>query len=86
MLTDGTKLSGDVAFLTVGGQPNTRFLNGLGILDANGAIKVSQERLPIAAKISAKHTEGIVGHAMCGGSNVLEQLELTLGGQGHKFV
>ena len=41
MLTDGTTLSADVTFLTIGGQPNTRFLNGLGILDANGAIEVN---------------------------------------------
>ena len=40
VLTDGSQLTADLTFFTIGGQPNTRFLNGLGILDASGAIKV----------------------------------------------
>ena len=57
VLTDGTTLSGDVVFLTVGGQPNTRFLNGLGILDANGYIKVCRELSSICCR-DISHTEG----------------------------
>ncbi len=41
VLTDGSQLTADVTFYTIGGQPNTRFLNGLGILAASGAIKVA---------------------------------------------
>lgn len=40
MLTDGTLLTADVVYQTIGGGPNTQFLRGLDILDAKGAIKV----------------------------------------------
>ena len=39
-LSDGTTLTADVAYQTVGGSPNTEFLQRLGITDARGAIKV----------------------------------------------
>ena len=50
-LTDGSRLDADVVYSAVGGQPNTAFLQPLGILDARGAIKVhpGQELSRIAA-------------------------------------
>jgi hypothetical protein len=39
-LTDGSQLGADVVYNAVGGQPNTAFLQPLGILDSQGAIQV----------------------------------------------
>lgn len=42
-LSDGSRLEADVVYRCLGGRPNTGFLQGLGILDTQGAIKVNDK-------------------------------------------
>ena len=56
VLTDGSQLAADVTFFTIGGQPNTRFLNGLDILDNSGAIKVSKTQDYSLQRIASTRT------------------------------